>query len=80
MYPEELKYTKTHEWIKVEGEIATIGITDFATKSQNLDLISKDPYGEGWMIRVRIENVEEIKSLMDSREYEEWIKQEEKSH
>ena len=130
MYPEELKYTKTHEWIKVEGEIATIGITDFATKkltdlvyielpfvgekitqgspfgsiesvkavsdlnspvsgeivevheelSQNLDLIGKDPYGEGWMIRVRIENVEEIKSLMDSREYEEWIKQEEKSH
>ena len=128
MYPEDLKYTETHEWIRVEEGIGTIGITDFAAEeltdlvyielpskgekvnrgssfgtiesvkavsdlnspvtgevveiheelSQNLDLISKDPYGEGWMIKVKLENPDELNSLMDADKYEEFLKKEKK--
>lgn len=127
MYPEDLKYTKTHEWIKVEGNVGTIGITDFAAKeltdlvyielpsvgekiaqdssfgtiesvkavsdlnspvtgeviqthqelSQQIDLISKDSYGEGWMIKVKVENPDELNNLMDSKKYEDFVKEEE---
>ena len=126
MYPNDLKYTKTHEWIKVENDVGTVGITDFAAKqltdlvyielpsvgekitkgspfgviesvkaaedlnspvsgevvevheelSQQIDLISKDPYGEGWMIKVKLQNPEELNNLMDSEDYEEWTKKE----
>ena len=128
MYPRNLKYTRTHEWIKVDKDIGVVGITDFAVKkltdlvyielppveekltqgspfgsiesvkavadlnspvtgkvieihqqpSHKIDLVSKDPYGEGWMIKVKIEKPEELNSLMGPDEYEEWIKQEEK--
>jgi len=127
MYPKDLKYTKTHEWIKVENDVGTVGITDFAAKqltdlvyielpsvgekitkgspfgviesvkavsdlnspvsgevievheelSQQIDLISKDPYGEGWMIKVKLQNPEELNNLMNSEDYEEWTKKEE---
>ena len=126
MYPKDLKYTKTHEWIKVENDVGTVGITDFAAKqltdlvyielpsvgekitqgspfgviesvkavsdlnspvsgevvkvheelSQQIDLISKDPYGKGWMIKVKLQNPEELNNLMDSEDYEEWTKKE----
>lgn len=126
MYPKDLKYTKTHEWVKVEKDVGTIGITDFAAKqlsdlvyielpsagekitqgspfgviesvkaaedlnspvsgevvetheelSQQIDLISKDPYGEGWMIKVKLQNPEELNNLMNSEDYEEWTKKE----
>ena len=126
MYPKDLKYTKTHEWIKVENDVGTVGITDFAAKqltdlvyielpsvgekitkgspfgviesvkaaedlnspvsgevvevheelSQQIDLISKDPYGEGWMIKVKLQNPEELNNLMNSEDYEEWTKKE----
>ena len=122
MYPKDLKYTKTHEWIKVENDVGTVGITDFAVKkltdlvyielpavgekitqgspfgsiesvkavsdlnspvsgevievheelTQQIDLISKDPYGEGWMIKVKLENPEELNNLMNSEDYEKW--------
>lgn len=128
MCPKDLKYAKTHEWIKVEGNVATIGITDFAAKkltdlvyiefpavgeklsrgspfgvtesvkaaadlnspvtgkvlethqelSQQIDLISKDLYGKGWMIKVKLENPDELNNLMNSKEYEQWISKEEK--
>jgi len=117
--PDKLHYTKDHEWILVEGEIATVGITDFAqgelgdivyveveTVGKQLDagvvfgtveavktvsdlylpvsgtitelnpalgnspeLVNNDPYGEGWMIKMKISNPEEIKSLMDAKAY-----------
>jgi len=126
MYPENLKYAKTHEWIKVEGDTGVVGITDFAAKqltdlvyielppkgekltqgspfgsiesvkavsdlnapvsgevvevheelSEKLDLVSKDPYGEGWMIKVKVENKDELNNLMNSKEYEEFVKKE----
>ena len=121
--PANLKYTKDHEWISIEGDIATVGITHFAQKELgdivyvevetldqtlekdevfgtveavktvsdlflplsgeiiefNDDLESKpesvnlDPYGAGWMIKVKIANLDEIDSLLSSEAYKELI-------
>lgn len=118
-FPADLKYTKDHEWVRVEGDIATIGITDFAqgelgdivyvdvttlneevekeglfgsveavkTVSDlfmpvsgtvievNKDIdsspesVNKDPYGQGWMIKVRMSNPSEVDSLMSADAY-----------
>jgi glycine cleavage system H protein len=117
--PEDLKYTKDHEWIRVEGETAIVGITDFAqgelgdivyvevetidedvTKdevfgtveavktvsdlfmplsgtimefNEKLDdepeLVNSDPYGEGWMVKVQLSDLEEITDLLDAVAY-----------
>ncbi len=125
-FPEELKYTKSHEWIKVEGEIATEGISDFAqaelsdivylelpevgTKVEagkafgtieavkavsdlvaavsgeitevNTSLtdapetINSDPYGEGWIIKIKMSNPAEAESLMSADEYEKFVQEE----
>lgn len=122
--PAELKYTKDHEWVRIEGDTATIGITHFAqgelgdivyveveTVDESLDkdevfgtveavktvsdlflpltgeivefnealeddpeLVNKDPYGEGWMIKLKIANTEEIEGLLDADGYAEIIK------
>jgi len=119
-FPDNLKYTKEHEWVRVEGNVATVGITDFAqgelgdivfveveTEEEDLDqdevfgsieavktvsdlfmplsgkvtafnskledepeLINNDPYGEGWIIKIDISDVEELGSLMDAAAYE----------
>ncbi|MBC8487725.1 MAG: glycine cleavage system protein GcvH [Bacteroidetes bacterium] len=121
--PENLKYTKDHEWIRVEGEEAFIGITDFAQKElgdivfievetvdETLDIeeafgtieavktvsdmfmpisgkvvefnetlesspevINSDPYGEGWIIKIKISDTNEINELLDASEYKELI-------
>lgn len=121
--PEGLKYTKEHEWIKVEGDIATIGITDFAqgelgdvvfveieTEGEDLDaeevfgtveavktvsdlympvsgnvtsfnealvdapdLVNSDPYGEGWMVKVKMSDTSQVDSLMSHEEYAEMV-------
>ena len=126
MYPKSLKYSQSHEWVKVDKDIATVGLTDFATKqltdlvyvelpslegkvtkgssfgvvesvkavsdlcspvsgkiikvneklSKEPEIINQDPYGEGWMIRVKIEDQTELDTLMDSEEYEELVKKE----
>ena len=115
----ELKYTKDHEWVKVEGNQAKIGITDYAqgelgdivyveietleeslgkeeifgsveavktvsdlflpvsgkvlevneNLEDNPELINEDPYEKGWIIRMEIENPEELKDLLDSDSY-----------
>jgi len=117
--PEELKYTKDHEWIKIDGDIITIGITDFAQKElgdivyvdvdtldENLEIeeifgsveavktvsdlfmpitgeviefnegleddpeiVNSDPYGDGWMIKVRIGDSSQIDKLLDAKAY-----------
>lgn len=119
-FPEDLKYTKEHEWVRVEGNIATVGITDFAqgelgdivfvdvdTEGDNLDkdevfgsieavktvsdlfmplsgtvsemnpkiedepeLINNDPYGDGWLIKIEISDIEELGLLMDAAAYQ----------
>ncbi len=123
-FPDNLKYTKEHEWVKVDGDTATIGITDFAqrelgdivyvevdTEGEDLDkdevfgtveavktvsdlfmpvsgevvtfnealedepeLINKDPYGKGWIIKVKMQNPEELAELLDAETYQKNIK------
>jgi glycine cleavage system H protein len=117
--PTNLKYTKDHEWVSVDGDIATVGITDFAQKElgdivyvevETLDQtlskdevfgtveavktvsdlflplsgeiiefndslesdpekVNTDPYGEGWMVKVKISDVSEIETLLSSEDY-----------
>ncbi|MEQ6124958.1 glycine cleavage system protein GcvH [Pseudotenacibaculum sp. MALMAid0570] len=121
--PADLKYTKDHEWIKIDGTTATVGITDFAqgelgdivyvdvdTLDDNVDkdevfgsveavktvsdlfmplsgevvefneqledepeLVNKDPYGDGWMIKIAISDESEIEGLLDAEAYKELI-------
>jgi len=124
-FPEELKYTKDHEWCKVDGDTVTIGVTDFAqselgdivfveveTEGEELDheevfgsieavktvsdlfmpiageviefneelesnpeLVNSDPYGEGWIIKVKMSDVSQLDELMSAAEYKEMIGQ-----
>ena len=118
--PAELKYTKDHEWIKMDGDVATIGITDYAqgelgdivyvevdTEGDTLDreetfgtveavktvsdlfmplagevlefnealedapeMVNKDAYGEGWMVKVKITDASQIDDLLDAAAYD----------
>lgn len=119
-FPADLRYTKDHEWIKLEGNIATIGITDFAqgelgdivyveveTIGKALqagdvfgtveavktvsdlfmpvngtinelnpalanapELVNTDPYGEGWMIKMTVDNPADVEALLDASAYQ----------
>jgi glycine cleavage system H protein len=121
--PSELKYTKDHEWIKIDGDTATIGITDFAQSElgdivyvdvdtvddeverddvfgsveavktvsdlfmpltgevtefnealeDEPELVNKDPYGDGWMIKVAISDASQIDDLLDADAYKNLI-------
>ena len=118
-FPEQIKYTKEHEWISVDGDVATIGITSFAQgelgdiifidietvgKALQADqvfgtveavktvsdlflpvdgtileknpllesqpeLVNQDPYGEGWMIKMKIADASQLNNLMDVQAY-----------
>ncbi|NCI48490.1 glycine cleavage system protein GcvH [Sediminibacterium roseum] len=118
-FPADLRYTKDHEWIKIEGNVATIGVTDFAqhelgdivyvdinTVGKSLaaeevfgtveavktvsdlflpvagsvtevnpllekqpELVNTDPYGDGWMIKMTVDNPDAVAALMDSAAY-----------
>ncbi len=117
--PADLKYTKDHEWIRIEDDIATIGITHFAQSElgdivyvdvdtldeaiaidevfgsveavktvsdlfmpltgeviefnenleDNPELVNSDPYGDGWMIKIKISEASEIENLLDAESY-----------
>ena len=117
--PDNLKYTKEHEWVRLEGEVAVVGITDFAqgelgdivfveveTVDETLDadevfgtveavktvsdlflpvageivefneaveddpaLVNNDPYGEGWLIKVKVSNPADVDGLLDGEAY-----------
>ena len=121
--PVKLKYTKDHEWVRIEGNEAVIGITDFAqselgdivfveveTEGESIEseeifgsveavktvsdlfmplsgevlsfnselqdapeVVNSDPYGEGWMIRVKISDVTEIDALLSAEQYKDLI-------
>ena len=121
--PSNLKYTKDHEWVAIEGDVATVGITDFAqgelgdivyveveTLDETLDkdevfgtveavktvsdlflplsgeiiefndaleaepeTVNSDPYGAGWMIKIKLNNLDEVKGLLDDAGYKELI-------
>lgn len=125
--PENLKYTKDHEWVSVSGDIAIVGITDFAqgelgelvyievetvgetlskedvfgtveavkttaelympvsgeilefnpeldeSEGDNPGLINEDPYGQGWLVKVKIADASELDDLMDAAEYRDLV-------
>tara|TARA_Y100000766_G_C18795794_1_gene550520 strand:+ start:364 stop:744 length:381 start_codon:yes stop_codon:yes gene_type:complete len=121
--PADLKYTKDHEWVKIENEIATVGITDFAqgelgdivyievdSIGENLEsesvfgtveavktvsdlfmplsgeiiefnselesspeLVNEDPYNSGWMIKIKLSDVNSASNLLDSMQYKDLI-------
>jgi glycine cleavage system H protein len=125
--PEDLHYSKDHEWIRVEGDVGTIGITDYAQNSlgdvvyvelpkvgdtfeahesfgsvesvkavseiftpvggeiveaneslqDEPEKVNTDPYGEAWMIKIRMKNPGEVDSLLNAAEYEDFTKAEE---
>ncbi len=121
--PSELKYSKEHEWVSVDGDTVVIGITDFAqdqlgevvyvdlpsagdsvsagdtfgeiesvksvselyapvtgeivevndTLSDAPETVNQDPHGDGWMIKVRLDDASEVNGLMSADEYDEFI-------
>jgi len=121
--PQELKYTKDHEWVKIDGDTVTIGVTDFAqgelgdivyveveTLDETLDKeevfgtveavktvsdlympvsgeiiefndsledepekVNEDPYGEGWMIKIKLSDTSELEALLSADEYKEVV-------
>ena len=122
-FPENLRYTKDHEWIRLEGDTAVIGITDFAQRElgdivyveietvgkalaaqtvfgtveavktvsdlflpvsgtitqtnpafgSSPELVNTDPYNEGWMVKMKVDNVADVESLMDAKAYSELV-------
>jgi len=121
--PDNLKYSKEHEWLKIEGNLAIVGITDFAqsqlgdivfvdipTRGETLEkgevfgaieavktvadafmpvsgtleeinqlledapqTVNEDPYGKGWMVKIRMSNPGEVDDMLDARAYGELI-------
>jgi glycine cleavage system H protein len=121
--PEELKYTKDHEWVSIDGEIATVGITDFAqgelgdivyveveTVDETLEIeevfgtveavktvsdlflplsgeiiefnesledepekVNSDPYGEGWMVKIKFTDASQVEGLLSAEDYKEIV-------
>ena len=126
MIPENLKFSQTHEWVKVENGEAVIGVTDYAVEklgdvvfvelpsigrkinqkesfgvvesvkavsdlyspvtgnvtaingklSASPELLNKDPYGEGWIIKIQIKDSKEIGNLLSAKDYEKFIQKE----
>jgi glycine cleavage system H protein len=122
-FPGDLYYTKDHEWVRVEGDTAVVGITDFAqgelgdivyvevetigkqleagavfgtveavktvsdlflpisglitelnaALANSPELVNNDPYGAGWMVKMKIANKDDIKTLMDAKAYEQMV-------
>ena len=126
MYPKDLKYDREHEWVRLDGDVATIGISDFAqdqlgevvyvdlptvgdiasagesfgevesVKSvselispvtgevvevnsaldDTPEVVNDDSYGDGWMIKVKVDDVSEVEALMDADDYEAFLAEE----
>lgn len=125
---EDRRYTQSHEWVRIDGDVGTIGITDYAQKELGdivyLELpevghvfnageefgtvesvkavselftpvsgeiveinkgavtepgiVNDDPFGDGWMIKLKLSTDEEVQKLLTAEQYEEYVKQEEK--
>lgn len=128
MNPEELRYTQSHEWVRIDGDVGTIGITDYAQKELGdivyLELpevghvfnaaeefgtvesvkavselftpvsgevieinkaavtepgiVNDDPFGDGWMIKLKLSTDEEVQKLLSAEQYQAYVQQEEK--
>jgi len=127
--PEELHYTQSHEWVRIDGDVGTIGITDYAQKELgeivylelpevghvfNADeefgtvesvkavselftplageiveinkaaisepgIVNDDPFGDGWLIKMKLSTDEEVGKLMSAEDYGNYVQQEEKA-
>ena len=125
-FPEDYKYSKEHEWVLVEGQVATVGITDFAQDQlgdivfvelpavgdkvskedafgvvesvkavsdiyapvsgkvlevnddlpENPEMLNEDAYGDGWIIKIEMSDLDELNDLMTAAEYEEYVAEE----
>ena len=125
-FPEDLKYSKEHEWVLVEGGVATVGITDYAQDQlgdivfvelpavgdkvskedafgvvesvkavsdiyapvsgkvvevnddlpENPEMLNEDSYGDGWIIKIEMNDLDELQDLMTAAEYEEYVAEE----
>ena len=125
-FPEDLKYSKEHEWVLVESGVATVGVTDYAQDQlgdivfvelpavgdkvskedafgvvesvkavsdiyapvsgkvvevnddlpENPEMLNEDPYGDGWIIKIEMNDPEELQDLMTAAEYEEYVAEE----
>ena len=64
----QLKFSAGHVWVRVEGPDAVLGLSDYI-QDQNPDLVNSDPYSDGWLLRVRIENPNELEELISEEEY-----------
>ena len=130
MRPADLRYTKTHEWVRIEKDVATTGISDFAVAAlsdlvyvdmpavtdlleqgqpyaevesvkavsdvyaplsgeivevneqigDDLDLVSKDPFGAGWFVKFRISHPNEVETLLSAEQYEKHVQEENAKH
>jgi len=128
-FPEDLKYTSEHEWIRVEGETGTLGITDYAQQllgdvvyvelpeigaelkkgeafgvvesvkaasdiytpasgevieinsalGEHPEYINQSPYGNGWIVKIKLKDHSELNDLMDFNKYKSFIQQKEKN-
>ena len=122
-FPDSLRYTKDHEWVKIEGDQATVGITDFAQRelgdivyveietvgkdlnagdvfgtveavktvsdlflpvsgtvtevnpglNGNPEAVNSDPYGEGWMIKMKVRNTADLDNLLTAEAYQKMV-------
>ena len=122
-FPSNLRYTKDHEWIKLDGNVATIGITDYAQRelgdivyvevetvgkslkagdvfgtveavktvsdlflpvdgtitelnaalANSPESVNNDPYGEGWMVKMKVNSPSDVEALMDAATYEKQV-------
>ena len=122
-FPENLRYTKDHEWLKIEGDEATVGITDFAQRelgdivyveietvgkdlqagevfgtveavktvsdlflpvsgtvtevnpglNSNPEAVNSDPYGDGWMIKMKVRNTADLDNLLTAEAYQKMV-------
>ena len=122
-FPDNLRYTKDHEWVRIDGDEAIVGITDFAQRelgdivyveietagqdlesgavfgtveavktvsdlflplngsitevnpnlNSNPELVNSDPYGEGWMVKMKLNNPSDVDTLMDAAAYQDLV-------
>jgi len=68
--PEQLRYATSHEWIKVDGDTGTVGITDHAQHLvKKPELVNQDPYGAAWLFRIKLSAPAEVDALKDAAGY-----------
>lgn len=127
--PSDLKYSKTDEWVRLEGDVATIGITDYAQSelgdivylelpepgrilqeeemfgtvesvkavadlysplagevieanpivTDRYELLNQDPYGEGWLVKIKLSDPSQVESLLTAEQYQAFIEERQKS-